>query len=103
MARADEDTWDLAASVGATATIVAVGRALASRSPNALIHDPFAEPLVQAVGVPFFARIVNGELDPADADGGAGYGLTRMTRMMLSAPGSSTTFSPTRALRASDR
>jgi methyltransferase (TIGR00027 family) len=82
MARTNQDTWDLATSVGATATIVAVGRALASRSPNALIHDPFADPLVRAVGVPFFTRILSGELDPADADGGAGYGLTRLTRMM---------------------
>ncbi len=82
MARTDQDTWDLATSVGATATTVAVGRALASRSPNPLINDPFAEPLVRAVGVPFFTRIVSGELDPADADGGAGYGLTRLTRMI---------------------
>ena len=58
------------------------GRALASRFPNALIHDPFAEPLVRAVGVPFFTRVVSGELDPADADGGAGYGFTRLMRMM---------------------
>src|SRR5262245_53109517 len=82
MARTDQDTWDLATSVGATATIVAVGRALASRSPNALIDDPFAEPLVRAVGLRFFTRILSGELDPADAGGGAGYGLTRLTRMM---------------------
>jgi methyltransferase (TIGR00027 family) len=82
MARTDQGTWDLASSVGATATVVAVGRALASRSANALIDDPFAEPLVRAVGVRFFTRVVSGELDPAVADGGAGYGLTRLTRMM---------------------
>jgi O-methyltransferase involved in polyketide biosynthesis len=51
MARTDNDTWDLATSVGATATGVAVGRALASRATNPLINDPFAEPLVRAVGV----------------------------------------------------
>ena len=56
VARTDQDTWDLASSVGATATVVAVGRALASRSPNALIDDPYAEPLVRAVGVRFFTR-----------------------------------------------
>ena len=82
MARTDNDTWDLATSVGATATVVAVGRALASRSPNALIHDPFADPLVRAVGVPFFTRIVSGELDPAVADGGAAYGIVRLMRLM---------------------
>jgi methyltransferase (TIGR00027 family) len=52
------------------------------RLPDALIDDPFAEPLVRAVGMGFFTRILNGELDPGDADGGAAYGLTRLTRMM---------------------
>ena len=47
-----------------------------------MIDDPFAEPLVRAVGMGFFTRILNGELDPGDADGGAAYGLTRLTRMM---------------------
>lgn len=60
MARTDDDTWDLSNSVGATATGVAVGRALASRGPNPLISDPFAEPLVRAVGVNFFTRLASG-------------------------------------------
>jgi O-methyltransferase involved in polyketide biosynthesis len=33
MTRADDDSWDLASSVGATATMVAAGRAVASRDP----------------------------------------------------------------------
>ena len=82
MARSDDDTWDLATSVGATATGVAVGRALASRAPDALINDPFAEPLVRAVGVDFFTRLASGELDPDEVDGGAGFGMARMTGMM---------------------
>jgi methyltransferase (TIGR00027 family) len=82
MARADNDTWDLATSVGATATGVAVGRALASRAPDALIDDPFAEPLVRAVGVEFFTRLATGDLDPHDVDGGAVFGMARMTGMM---------------------
>ena len=82
MARSDEDTWDLPTSVGATATGVAVGRALASRAPDPLINDPFAEPLVRAVGVDFFTHIASGELDPDEADDGAGFGMTRMTGMM---------------------
>ena len=45
--RHDGDSWDLASSVGATATAVAARRALASKGPNPLIDDPFAEPLVQ--------------------------------------------------------
>src|SRR5271166_4667579 len=82
MARTDNDTWDLATSVGATATGVAVGRALASQDPNALIDDPFAEPLVRAVGVDFFTRLASGELDPAEVDDNAEFGMTRMRDMM---------------------
>jgi methyltransferase (TIGR00027 family) len=63
MPRAHDDDWDLASSVGATATFVAVGRAMASRDPRGLINDPFAEPLVRAVGVDFFTKMMDGELD----------------------------------------
>jgi methyltransferase (TIGR00027 family) len=78
MARTDNDTWDLATSVGATATMVASGRARATRA--ALINDPFAEPLVRAVGVDFFTRWATGELDSADVDvAGAPWGMQRMT------------------------
>jgi methyltransferase (TIGR00027 family) len=51
MARTDDDTWDLASSVGVTATLVAAARALASRQDDPLIDDPFAAELVRAVGV----------------------------------------------------
>ena len=78
MARTDNDSWDLATSVGATATMVAAGRARATR--DALIDDRFAEPLVRAVGVDFFTRWAIGELDPADVDvPGAPWGMQRMT------------------------
>ena len=81
MARTDNDTWDLATSVGATATMVAAGRARATR--DALIEDPFAEPLVRAVGVEFFTRWAAGELDSADVDvPGAPWGMQRMTDML---------------------
>jgi methyltransferase (TIGR00027 family) len=63
MPRAHDDNWDLASSVGATATFVAAGRAMASRDPRGLINDPFAEPLVRAVGVDFFTKMMDGELD----------------------------------------
>ncbi|OBH08675.1 class I SAM-dependent methyltransferase [Mycobacterium sp. E3247] len=63
MSRAHDDEWDLASSVGATATMVAAGRAMATRDPRGLIHDPFAEPLVRAVGVDFFTKMMDGELD----------------------------------------
>jgi len=78
MARTDNDSWDLASSVGATATMVASGRARATRA--ALIDDRFAEPLVRAVGVDFFTRWASGELDSADVDvPDAPWGMQRMT------------------------
>jgi methyltransferase (TIGR00027 family) len=80
MGRTDNDTWDLATSVGATATMVASGRARASRAENALIEDRFAEPLVRAVGIDFFTRWANGELDSVEIDiAGAPWGMQRMT------------------------
>lgn len=63
MARTDDDSWDLASSVGATATLVAAARAMASRGPDRLIDDPFAEPLVRAVGIPFFVDMLDGRID----------------------------------------
>ncbi|OBH38215.1 SAM-dependent methyltransferase [Mycobacterium sp. E342] len=63
MSRAHDDEWDLASSVGATATMVAAGRAMATKDPRGLIHDPFAEPLVRAVGVDFFTKMMDGQLD----------------------------------------
>lgn len=68
MPRTDNDTWDLATSVGATATMVAAARAIATNADNPLIEDRFAEPLVRAVGVDFFTRWVSGDLVSADVD-----------------------------------
>lgn len=64
--RMDGDRWDLASSVGATATLVAAARALASRAADPLICDPFAEPLVRAVGIETFTRVLDGETDISD-------------------------------------
>jgi methyltransferase (TIGR00027 family) len=66
MARTDDDTWDLASSVGATATMVAAQRALSNR--EGLIDDPFAEPLVRAVGLDFFVRALDGEIQMEDVN-----------------------------------
>lgn len=63
MTRTDDDSWDLRSSVGATATMVAAGRAMATKDPRHLIDDPFAEPLVRAVGLDFFVKMIDGELD----------------------------------------
>ena len=69
MSRTDTDSWDLASSVGATATMVAAARALVSREPDALIDDPFAAPLVRAVGLDFFTRLVDGDIPLANLEG----------------------------------
>lgn len=66
MTRTDNDSWDLASSVGATATMVAAQRVLADR--EGLIDDPFAEPLVRAVGLDFFTRALDGEFELSDVD-----------------------------------
>jgi methyltransferase (TIGR00027 family) len=64
MARSDDDTWDLATSVGATATMVAAARAAATR--RGIINDQFAAPLVSAVGLDLFTKVAAGEMDFAD-------------------------------------
>ncbi|HET7665277.1 MAG TPA: class I SAM-dependent methyltransferase [Mycobacterium sp.] len=66
MVRTDNDTWDLASSVGATATMVAAQRALSNR--EGLIDDPFAEPLVRAVGLGFVIKALDGEFEMEDID-----------------------------------
>jgi methyltransferase (TIGR00027 family) len=68
MPRTDDDNWDLASSVGASATFVASGRAMATKDPRGLIDDPFAEPLVRAVGLDFFTKMLDGELDISTID-----------------------------------
>ncbi|AEV71293.1 methyltransferase, putative, TIGR00027 family [Mycolicibacterium rhodesiae NBB3] len=83
MTRTGNDTWDLASSVGATATMVAAARAIASKADDALIDDPFAEPLVRAVGVDFFTKLASGELRAQDLDvDNASVGMARMTDNM---------------------
>ncbi len=83
-ARHEGDTWDLASSVGATATMVAAARAIATRADSPLINDPFAEPLVRAVGVDLLTRLASGELDPTelnDVHDGASGSTGAMSRM----------------------
>lgn len=79
MSRTDADSWDVASSVGATATMVAAARARASKEPNPLIVDPFAAPLVRAVGVDFFTKLADGEISLTD---GAASTAALMTTVM---------------------
>lgn len=62
--RRDGDTWDLASGVGATATAVATSRALAHRLR--VIDDPWAEPLVRAVGNDHFLGLLDSPAAQAD-------------------------------------
>jgi methyltransferase (TIGR00027 family) len=65
--------------------MVAAARAIATKADEPLIDDPFAEPLVRAVGVDFLTRWATGELsgDDLDADG-SGWGLQQMPAAMAS-------------------
>ena len=80
--RTDDDSWDLASSVGATATMVAAARAIASRAEHPLIDDPFAEPLVRAVGVDLLTRLAAGDVTPSDLGADTERGLQRMVDNM---------------------
>ena len=79
MTRTDSDTWDLASSVGATATMVATARALATKEAEPLIRDPYADPLVRAVGVDFFIKLLDGQID---LSGEVGTAAAMMTNLM---------------------
>ncbi|TXH25759.1 MAG: class I SAM-dependent methyltransferase [Mycobacterium sp.] len=79
MTRTDSDTWDLASSVGATATMVATARALATKEAEPLIRDPYADPLVRAVGVDFFIKLLDGQVD---LSGEVGTAAAMMTNLM---------------------
>ncbi len=79
MPRAHDDEWDLASSVGATATMVAAGRAMATKDPRGLINDPFAEPLVRAVGLELFTKMMDGDLDLEAIENSSPVRLQAMT------------------------
>jgi methyltransferase (TIGR00027 family) len=64
--------------------MVAAARAVASRAERPLINDPFAEPLVRAVGVDLLTRLATGEVnanDLNDVHDGATGSAGAMSRM----------------------
>lgn len=84
-ARFEGDTWDLASSVGLTATMVAAARAVAARDTHgagAVATDSFAEPLVRAVGVDFFSRLASGDLSLAEFDEETATGTVHFANAM---------------------
>jgi methyltransferase (TIGR00027 family) len=78
MTRTDHDTWDLRSGVGTTATMIAAARAVATRQPHAIINDPWAAPLVHAVGIESLSRMVQLGTPPADAGLGSDLQLQPM-------------------------
>lgn len=62
--------------------MVAAARAVATSTDGAIINDPYAEPLVRAVGVDVFTRLATGELNPADFDDDDSVGMERMVHNM---------------------
>ncbi len=68
--RTDDDTWDIATSVGSTAVRVAAARAAETDRDEPLIRDPFAKVLVQGAGAGIWAFILDDEFGAkvAEAD-----------------------------------
>lgn len=61
-ARADDDSWDIATSVGSTAVMVAASRAVETARADALISDPYAALLVDGVGVGVWQHMLDASL-----------------------------------------
>jgi methyltransferase (TIGR00027 family) len=68
--RTDDDTWDIATSVGTTAVMVAAARAAETARDNPLIHDPYAKVLVDGAGTGVWGFMLDDEFvaKVADAD-----------------------------------
>ncbi len=60
--RTDDDTWDIATSVGSTAVMVAAARARETDSPDPLIRDPYAGVLVASAGAGMWQTFLNDTL-----------------------------------------
>ncbi|TDZ76517.1 putative S-adenosyl-L-methionine-dependent methyltransferase [Mycobacteroides salmoniphilum] len=72
--RVDGDTWDITSSVGATALGVAAARATETLRADALIHDPFAQILVEATGKSTgWERLAAGDIEWPDPEAGRIY------------------------------
>jgi methyltransferase (TIGR00027 family) len=82
VARSDNDTWHPASGVGVTATMIAAIRAIASKDAHAIVNDPFAEPLVKAVGIEVFTLLIDGEIAPTEIGEDPHYSLTHLIDSM---------------------
>ncbi|MUL47527.1 class I SAM-dependent methyltransferase [Mycobacterium sp. CBMA293] len=61
--RSEDDTWDIASSVGATAVMVAAARAGETERDDALIRDPFAKILVAGAGTGVWETILDADFN----------------------------------------
>jgi methyltransferase (TIGR00027 family) len=70
--RTDDDTWDIATSVGTTAVMVAAARAAESRRDDRLINDPYAEILIAGASTGSWEYMLDesiaAKLEQIDAD-----------------------------------
>ncbi len=68
--RTDDDTWDIATSVGSTAVMVAAARAAETDRDDPLIRDPYAKILVADAGTGMWEFMLDDEFlaKVADAD-----------------------------------
>ena len=66
--RTDDDTWDIATSVGSTAVLVAAARAAETARPDRLINDPYAEILVAGAGTGIWEHMLDDEVPTKLAD-----------------------------------
>jgi methyltransferase (TIGR00027 family) len=57
--RTDDDTWDIATSVGSTAVMVAASRAAETERAEALIRDPYARLLVTDAGTGIWESVLD--------------------------------------------
>ncbi|MGE2715840.1 class I SAM-dependent methyltransferase [Mycolicibacterium litorale] len=57
--RTDDDTWDIATSVGSTAVMVAASRAAETERDNPLIEDPYARLLVSGAGTGIWESVLD--------------------------------------------
>lgn len=60
--RSDDDTWDIATSVGSTAVMVAAARAFETEQPDPLISDPYARLLVAGAGTGVWDSVLDNGL-----------------------------------------
>jgi methyltransferase (TIGR00027 family) len=60
--RSNDDTWDIATSVGATAVMVAAARARETESPDPLIRDPHARVLVAGAGAGMWEHLLDASM-----------------------------------------